>query len=275
MSRILITLLVFTISLCACCKNRYTTLFMGIPVDGSKRMVINKIKKKNFKSVSLGDTKALTGIFNGTEVYISFAENRNNEVYRIIISDKTSTTAERIRERFNKLYQQFTNNSKYLATSNYELIPEDEDIAEKMKNGKEYSAVFLQNTTEGEKCTIWNELRNEAVKRTNKLYQAEQNYISADAKKILVSKIEADVQNTFDKTISTNLTNRRVCFTIIPILQEKENNKESTDISINNDISINIGAVASKQPEKQNEYLYKIVMYYENGKNIDDFSDDL
>lgn len=49
-----------------------------------------------------------------------------------------------IKIRFNKLCQQFKNNSKYTSLDDY-TIPEDEDISYEMSvNSKRYEAIFYQ-----------------------------------------------------------------------------------------------------------------------------------
>mgnify|MGYP000836178473 FL=1 len=61
------------------------TKFLGIPVDGSKSEMIQKLKAKGFQYNSKLDL--LEGEFNGRDVEISVVTN-NNKVYRIMVMDK-------------------------------------------------------------------------------------------------------------------------------------------------------------------------------------------
>ena len=119
------------------------TKFLGIPVDGSKSEMIQKLKAKGYTSSPL-DKDVLVGEFNGADVNIHVVTN-NNKVYRIMICDVNN-----IDERFNRLCEQFVNNSKYssLPLEEY-MIPDDEDISYEITvHKKRYEAVFYQKTDE-------------------------------------------------------------------------------------------------------------------------------
>lgn len=60
------------------------TTFLGIPVDGYKPQMIQKLKSKGF--VMAQGVDALTGEFNGTDVHVFIGTN-NNKVYRIMLCD--------------------------------------------------------------------------------------------------------------------------------------------------------------------------------------------
>lgn len=119
------------------------TKFLGIPVDGTKAEIIQKLKAKGFTS-SAYDKEILQGEFNGYQVNIHIVTN-NNKVYRIMVCDANKIDETNIKIRFNKLCNQFINNSKY--TTLYDnIIPEGEDISYNMLvNKKRYEAVFYQN----------------------------------------------------------------------------------------------------------------------------------
>lgn len=118
------------------------TQFLGIPVDGSKPEMIRKLKEKGFQSVP--GVEYLTGEFNGTEVYVSVVTN-NNKVWRIMLSDVNRVSERTVQIRFNRLCEQFTNNSKYMPSSQDQTIPEEEDISYEITvNKKRYEAVFYQ-----------------------------------------------------------------------------------------------------------------------------------
>ena len=124
------------------------TKFLGIPVDGSKSEMIQKLKAKGYTSSPL-DKDVLVGEFNGADVNIHVVTN-NNKVYRIMICDVKNIDERAIQIRFNRLCEQFVNNSKYssLPLEEY-MIPDDEDISYEITvHKKRYEAVFYQKTDE-------------------------------------------------------------------------------------------------------------------------------
>lgn len=147
-------LLVISVSLFA---QKDVTKFMGIPIDGFKPEMIQKLKEKGFVS-SESDKNILEGEFNGTQVNVHIATN-NNKVYRIMLCDAHQMDETNIRIRFNKLCQQFKNNTKYTSLDDY-IIPEDEDISYEMKvNNKRYEAIFYQNPVITDSLAMANELK--------------------------------------------------------------------------------------------------------------------
>lgn len=124
-------------------EEKDVTKFLGIPVDGCKPAMIEKLKAKGFRSVPNADL--LEGEFNGTEVFVGVATN-NNKVYRIGVIDKNSKNETDIRIRFNLLCRQFKDNPRYTSLSEDQTIPEDENISHKITiNKKRYEASFYQN----------------------------------------------------------------------------------------------------------------------------------
>ena len=118
------------------------TKFLGVPVDGSKSEMIQKLKAKGYTS-SQHNKDILVGEFNGMNVNIHVVTN-NNKVYRIMVCDANSIDEGEIKIRFNRLCGQFKKNSKYLSLKDY-TIPDDEDISYEMTvNSKKYEAVFYQ-----------------------------------------------------------------------------------------------------------------------------------
>ncbi len=117
------------------------TKFLGIPVDGYKSEMIQKLKAKGYKYNSTTDY--LEGEFNGRDVEIAVVTN-NNKVYRIFVADKYPVDESQIKIRYNNLCQQFINNAKYVTLKDYS-IPENEDITyEILVNKKVYQAAFYQ-----------------------------------------------------------------------------------------------------------------------------------
>ena len=125
------------------CAQKDVTCFMGIPVDGTKSAMIQKLKAKGFKYDSTLDL--LTGRFNGYEVMVGVVTH-NDKVWRIMLQDKNGTDEGNIKIRFNNLVWQFGRNEKYLAYDKNAILGEDERIGyEMLVNHKRYEAIFLQS----------------------------------------------------------------------------------------------------------------------------------
>lgn len=121
-----------------------TTTFLGIPVDGTKTEMIQKLKNKGFKQNAGEDW--LTGEFNGNAVMVSVVTN-NNKVYRVCVIDAYSKSEGDIIIRYNHLVSQFQNNARYTTVGIIE-IPDNEDFDleyELVCNNKRYQASFIQN----------------------------------------------------------------------------------------------------------------------------------
>lgn len=120
------------------------TKFMGIPVDGSRQEMVQKLVQKGF-AVDPYDREYLVGEFNGMDVKVAIVTNRG-KVWRIALRDNVMVDGPQIITRFNVLCGQFENNPNYITIEDYR-IPYDEDIAYKMHvKDKRYSAFFLQKT---------------------------------------------------------------------------------------------------------------------------------
>lgn len=117
------------------------TKFLGIPVDGTKPAMIQKLKAKGFQYNAVGDY--LTGEFNGQDVNIHVGTN-NNKVYRIMVADKNYVSESDIKIRFNNLVLQFNKNQKYFHLSD-QTLSDEENISYGMTvNKKRYEATFFQ-----------------------------------------------------------------------------------------------------------------------------------
>lgn len=135
-------------------EQKDVTKFLGIPVDGYKPAMIEKLKAKGFTSTTW-DKDVLEGEFNGADVQVSIATN-NNKVWRIMLADKNNRGETDIKIRFNELCRQFGNNSRYTPmTDEEQTIPDDEDISYEITvNDKRYEAGFYQMP---DSVTIYNE----------------------------------------------------------------------------------------------------------------------
>lgn len=142
----LLTLLLFPIAVFA---QNDVTQFLGIPVDGNKSEMIQKLMNKGF-TMDPNEEDVLKGEFNGTNVYIVIATN-SNKVRRLAVLDANPTSEANIKNRFNALLRQFQSNKKYVPTDDSTLlrfiIPEDEDISYELSvKKKAYQAIFYQKT---------------------------------------------------------------------------------------------------------------------------------
>lgn len=129
------------------------TLFLGIPIDGTKTAMMQKLKAKGYTYNTKLD--CMEGEFNGRDVYLHIVTN-NNKVWRIMVTDAYPTRNESdIRIRFNTLCNQFSKNGKYMPlniTGDYQ-INENEDISIQMSlYNKRYEAAYYQ-VTETDKDT--------------------------------------------------------------------------------------------------------------------------
>ncbi len=151
------------------------TKFLGIPVDGSKPAMIEKLKAKGFKYNQRLDY--LTGEFNGNNVIISIATN-NNKVWRIVLVDAIARDETEIRIRFNNLIRQFNKNTRYIpAYLTDPTIDDNEDISYEMSiRNKRYEAVFYQKSTQGIKI----EQEYEKYLETNSLSEEKANELTKE-----------------------------------------------------------------------------------------------
>jgi len=131
-------LLMLSLSLFA---QRQVTKFLGIPVDGSRTTMIQKLKAKGFRYNSY--VNGLEGKFNGRNVWIGVQTNKN-KVWRIIVTYKDSYDKEQIKIQYNNLIYQFANNPRYKVLDAEELTDEDDIVQEVSINKKQYDANFGQ-----------------------------------------------------------------------------------------------------------------------------------
>ncbi|MDR1724994.1 MAG: hypothetical protein LBR28_01180 [Bacteroidales bacterium] len=119
------------------------TKFLGIPVDGTKAEMIQKLKAKGYTSSTL-DKDVLVGEFNGRDVNIHVATN-NNKVWRIAVIDVLETDERQIKIKFNNLCKQFENNKNYVSLLLDQTLSDEEKISYEMTvHAKQYQAVFYQ-----------------------------------------------------------------------------------------------------------------------------------
>ena len=113
--------------------------FLGIPIDGSKEQMYNRLKEKGFSGYSWDEY--LEGIFNGENVRVHIGTNHG-------IVDRIKVvfpyTEERLNKvKYNTLISRFGRNPKYTELRENKVIPEDEDISYEIAlHDKVYDAVY-------------------------------------------------------------------------------------------------------------------------------------
>ena len=131
------------ISFSSFAQNKDVTKFLGIPVDGTKTEMKQKLIAKGFVPKKMGDLEWLEGEFNGTDVR-AFIVTNNNKVWRIMLADKNRVDEAQIKIRFNILVSQFENNKRYIPLDKYTLSDEENISYEMTVNKKNYDALFYQ-----------------------------------------------------------------------------------------------------------------------------------
>ena len=143
MKRIFLFYIMAIMAISMSAQNDVTT-FLGIPVDGFKSEMKQKLVSKGFVPKKVGANEFLEGEFNGTDVHVYIATN-NNKVYRIMLCDANTQNEANIKIRFNKLVSQFENNKRYTSLDKYTLSDEENISYEMTVNKKNYDALFYQN----------------------------------------------------------------------------------------------------------------------------------
>ena len=153
MKKILLSLTLLMLSVAMYAQNEVTK-FLGIPIDGTKADMIQKIKAKGFSYNAQED--CLEGTFNGEKVFVSIKANKN-KVWRIAVTDKTDRDEGQIKIRFNKLCQQFDDNPKYYSLKGTQKLSDNDDISYEMTvHHKQFEAVYYQLPHEGTlNRTVW------------------------------------------------------------------------------------------------------------------------
>lgn len=175
------------------------TKFLGIPVDGTKSEIMEKLKSKGFKYDR--DLDCLMGDFNGNEVSILIGTYKD-KVWRILLADvKTSNEAE-IKNRFNRLCKQFLDNKNYMPPLSNYIIPQDEDISYEMNvNKKRYDAYYFQVPADNDKFL------NDLNKRLFQSFTEEQINNPTDEDRKKIEQVGAD-------NMIEMLSKKQVWFTI-------------------------------------------------------------
>ena len=241
MKKILILAMTVILSLGAFAQ-REVTKFLGIPVDGTKQSMIQKLKAKGFTYDQQKDR--LYGEFNGEEVSISVQTN-GNKVWRIAITDEIGRNENQIRIRFNNLVNQFENNNKYMPYKDSQTLSDNENIGHEISvNDKQYAAIFYQYSKDAPEFSDILTLQKEYGERYAKELK---EYLSQFTEEQLENPTEEMVEN------SKKILNQSV-----------QSVMKMNDLISKKVVWFTIGGAYGK---------YYITMFYENGYNEADGSD--
>lgn len=165
MKRILLFYIMAITAISMSAQNDVTT-FLGIPVDGFKSEMKQKLVSKGFVPKKVGTNEFLEGEFNGTDVRVFIVTN-NNKVYRIMLCDANTQNESNIKIRFNKLVSQFENNKRYTSLDKYTLSDEENISYEMTVNKKNYDAIFYQlpNMEKIDTLAMQEKIRNQLLSR--------------------------------------------------------------------------------------------------------------
>lgn len=201
MKKLISIILVMIISLGSYAQD--VTKFLGIPVDGTKESMKQKLIQKGFKYNVKEDI--LEGEFNGGKVDISIVTYRN-KVWRIAVMDANPCDESQIKIRFNNLCNQFARNKKYMPMGDADkyIIPDDEDISYELSvNNKSYEASYIQNIHD-----------IDSIQAANLMKEALVQKFSVDDMKSIENLSESEILNIAAEALYEYCRKKTVWFTI-------------------------------------------------------------
>ncbi len=218
-------LLTMTITLCA---QKEVTKFLGIPIDGTKPAMIQKLRAKGFTYNAAKDE--LNGEFNGHNVTITVQTN-NNKVWRLAVLDASPSSETNIKIRFNNLCRQFEKNQRYARLSGSDFtISDEEDISYEMSvNNKRYEASYCQKGEEKDSIQLKEEMLSFI---TQKYTQEQLSTMTEEQKGMLAvdwfkSKIEEIGNRLVWFMISQESYNE---YTILMFYENRNNKSDGEDL---------------------------------------------
>jgi hypothetical protein len=143
----LLLLVVFVVSYSFAVAQNNVTKFMGVSVDGTKAEMVKLLKTKGFNF--LPDRDVLMGKYNGEDIILTI-QTKNDKVWRVFTCPIASTDESGIKVKFNKLYEQFSNDKKYVLHKG-DKISSSEDISKGLDSKKKYEVYFIQKTDGSDK----------------------------------------------------------------------------------------------------------------------------
>lgn len=183
------------------------TTFLGIPVDGTRLAMRQKLINKGFTPVRFEGEEHFEGEFNGADVNVYIVTN-NNKVYRLMIADRNMRSEAQIKIRFNKLVDQFEKNGRYAHFSD-QRIPSDENIKYGMLvHNKQYEASFCQApTSEDEMISATTDFALQLAEEMQQKYSDELQANPTD-------EIQEEINSRMLEFASDYLSMKSVWFTI-------------------------------------------------------------
>ena len=189
MKRIVVFLVLFVNSVVMFGK-RDVTRFMGIPVDGTKSEMLEKLKANGFASFTK-EKDILQGECDGRMVNV-YLETYHDKVWQVVVADVYTLDGEGIKERFNGLCEQFSSDPDYfgrILTEDGNVIPDSVDVETMMSQGmcraiyvykcyddegedksKELNDYFLTKYTQNEIDSPTNEIEDDMETMKNDYY---------------------------------------------------------------------------------------------------------
>ena len=166
MKRLLFIVLAMIATITSFAQQKDVTSFLGIPVDGTKTEMKQKLIAKGFVPKKFGDEEFLEGEFNGCNVNVYIRTN-NNKVYRIMVADNFTVDEAQIKIRFNNLVSQFENNKRYFPLDKYTLSDEEDISYEMTVHNKNYDAYFYQvpDMEKADTLALQEKVRNELLSK--------------------------------------------------------------------------------------------------------------
>ncbi len=138
--------LFFVILFCLFCVNifaqRDVTTFLGVPIDGAKDELLEKLKDKGWLP-SMKGSDVLHGQFEKIDLELRVV-TYNDTVYRIVLSDRSTFDEKEIITRYNMLCDYFLESHRYSGNASQKLS-ETMDLTYEMKTmNRHIDAVFYQ-----------------------------------------------------------------------------------------------------------------------------------
>lgn len=166
MKRLLFIVLAMIATITSFAQQKDVTSFLGIPVDGTKTEMKQKLIAKGFVPKKFGDEEFLEGEFNGCNVNVYIRTN-NNKVYRIMVADNFTVDEAQIKIRFNNLVSQFENNKRYFPLDKYTLSDEEDISYEMTVHNKNNDAYFYQvpDMEKADTLALQEKVRNELLSK--------------------------------------------------------------------------------------------------------------
>ena len=141
MKKLLTLILLLMVSVEMSAQSNVTT-FLGIPIDGTKSSMIQKLQQKGFVYNQKKDM--LEGEFNGKDVSIEI-DTQKGKVWGISVDYCKSLDSEVVKMTYEYLCSQFQNNPKYMVVLE-NTLPESKDLDYEMTvNKRSYSSCYIQN----------------------------------------------------------------------------------------------------------------------------------